>query len=75
VTADRKRRAGGPRHPRPGRSKPAKASTPEETATTLGCWLCARPLKPGDRTSLLGLGVFEVHRECYDRALGLDGAS
>jgi hypothetical protein len=35
------------------------------------CWVCSKPISdPADVTSLFGYGVFEVHRACYDRAIG-----
>ena len=36
------------------------------------CWLCAKPMTDGITASVFGDGVFEVHRHCYEKSLGIE---
>jgi len=50
--------------------EPEKPRKSEPSAEDLRrCWLCSQPLGTGGATSLLGRGLFEVHRRCYDEAM------
>jgi len=60
--------ATNPASPPPSAGTPAAASAPE----TRECWLCSKPLDADiATTSMLGQGVFEVHRRCYEESLGI----
>ena len=55
------------------RSKAVKKVDPPSTAPEARpCWLCSKPLTSGaTTTSMLAQGVFEVHTQCYEEAMGL----
>lgn len=59
--------------PRKKRSKAVKkVDTPSKAAEVRPCWLCSKPLTSGaTTTSMLAQGVFEVHMQCYQEAMGL----
>ena len=52
----------------PGAATPTAAGPP----ASRDCWLCSKPLDADiATTSMLGQGVFEVHRRCYEESLGI----
>lgn len=70
MAASRKKKAAAPRK-HAGRRHRAAPPPPESTAPR-ECWLCTKPLTDAvTTTSMLGQGVFEVHRRCYEESLGI----
>jgi hypothetical protein len=68
MAGPRRKKAASPR----GKARDVTPSRPPDSpAPERECWLCAKPLTDGITTSMLGRGVFEVHRRCYDESLGI----